>query len=68
MLLWQVFPLLYLIYVLVRGAIVGWYPYPFLDPAKVNGYGNVALYALGIMATFLLVSWLLLTLANRQKP
>ena len=26
------FPLAYVAYVLVRGAMVGWYPYPFLDP------------------------------------
>ena len=39
-LLWLVFPLLYLVYSLVRGAIVGWYPYPFLNAAE-HGYLRV---------------------------
>lgn len=39
-LVWLVFPLVYGIYSLVRGPIVDWYPYPFLDP---RGQGYVAL-------------------------
>ena len=50
-LLWLTFPLLFLVYVLIRGSIVGWYPYPFLNPAKVSGYGGVAVYCLGILVT-----------------
>ncbi|MEP7281740.1 MAG: Pr6Pr family membrane protein [Rubrivivax sp.] len=61
-----VFPALYLVYVLVRGAATGWYPYPFLDPAHVGGYGVVAAYAVGIFATFLLASWALLAVGNRS--
>jgi hypothetical protein len=49
-------PLLYVVYVLVRGAIVGWYPYPFLDP-RLGGYGSVAVHVIGIMALFLLTQW-----------
>ena len=64
-LLWQIFPLLYLAYVLIRGSVVSWYPYPFLDPAKMGGYGRVALYSLGIFVTFLVFSWLLVMPANR---
>lgn len=40
-LVWLAFPLLYLVYSLVRGPIVDWYPYPFLDP-RTAGYGTVA--------------------------
>ncbi|MEC5179728.1 Pr6Pr family membrane protein [Arthrobacter sp. CG_A4] len=29
-LIWLAFPLLYLVYSLLRGPIVGWYPHPFL--------------------------------------
>ena len=60
-----VFPGLYLAYVIVRGAGTGWYPYPFLNPENVGGYGAVAAYSLGISATFLLVSWALLAVGNR---
>lgn len=65
LLLALVFPAAYLAYVLVRGASLGWYPYPFLNPANVGGYGIVAIYSLGITATFLIASWALLMIGNR---
>ena len=65
-LLWTlVFPMAYLVYTLVRGSRTGWYPYPFLNPANVGGYGGVALYAAGIALTFGLTGWGLLALGNR---
>jgi hypothetical protein len=64
---WLIYPLVYIVYTLIRGAIVGFYPYPFLNPAKVGGYGGVFLYCLAIFALFLLVSWLLILLANRLR-
>ena len=67
LLLIQIFPVAYLVYVLVRGSGVGWYPYPFLDPANVGGYGGVAAYAVGIALTFFVGGWVLLTLGNRLK-
>ena len=36
-LIWLVFPLVYGIYSLIRGPIVDWYPYPFLDPSAAKG-------------------------------
>jgi hypothetical protein len=60
------FPAIYLIYVLMRGASVSWYPYPFLDPANVGGYSGVALYSAGIFVTFLVVGGLLLVVGNRR--
>ena len=48
-LVWLSFPLLYLVYSLIRGLLVDWYPYPFLDP-QVNGYGAVASMAMAIAA------------------
>ena len=41
-LLWLLFPLAYLGYSLVRGPIVHWYPYPFMDP-ELHGYPAVVL-------------------------
>ncbi|GER09179.1 Pr6Pr family membrane protein [Variovorax boronicumulans] len=65
-LLWTlVFPMAYLAYTLVRGSRTGWYPYPFLNPANVGGYGGVAVYAAGIALTFGLAGWALLALGNR---
>lgn len=43
-----VFPILWLLYTLVRGPIAGWYPYPFLNPAQPGGYATVVLYIVAI--------------------
>ena len=40
-LVWMLFPALYVPYSLVRGAIVNWYPYPFLN-ARVQSYESIA--------------------------
>jgi hypothetical protein len=66
-LVWLIFPLAYLAYSLVRGPIVGWYPYPFLDPDKVGGYPGVALYAVGIALGFFLFVWLIVALGQRVR-
>lgn len=50
-----VYPLAWLALTLVRGALIGWYPYPFLDVAAL-GYPTVALNSLGITALFLLLA------------
>jgi hypothetical protein len=57
-LLWLLYPLAYVAYSLVRGPLVDWYPYPFLDPAT-GGYGAVAATAVGIAAVVVLLTWLL---------
>ena len=43
---WLVYPLAYLGFVLIRGALTGRYPYPFIDVSKigyVSALGNAAL-------------------------
>jgi hypothetical protein len=64
---WLIFPLLYLAYSIVRGALGGFYAYPFFDPAKSGGYGGVALYCAAILFLFLLLSWLAVASANRLR-
>ena len=61
------FPACYLSYVLLRGRAVGWYPYPFLNPDLVGGYGGVAMYAAGIALTFLAAGWALVALGNARR-
>ncbi len=56
-LVWLVFPLGWTAFTLVRGAIDGRYPYPFLDPAN-GGYGAVALYCVAIFGLFVAIAWL----------
>jgi len=45
---WVIYPLIWLAYTLVRGAIAGWYPYPFLNPAN-GGYAAVAITSVAIL-------------------
>lgn len=61
---WTVYPLLYLMYSLLRGPIVDWYPYPFVDPRKDGGYPRVALFCIVILLGFLGVTWVLVRLSN----
>ena len=55
---WLGFPAAYTVYSLIRGAVLGWYPYPFFNPASVGGYGGVALYCAGMLAGFLVLALL----------
>jgi len=61
---WLIFPLVYAIYSLVRGAIVSWYPYPFLNPALAGGYVGVGLYCVGICVAVLLIGGLVIWVGN----
>lgn len=67
---WLVFPVAFLVYSLVRGPVVQWYPYPFLDP-RVDGYLHVAAetfviaFAIGVIC--LGIVWLG-DLARRAAP
>jgi hypothetical protein len=56
-LVWLGFPFVWTAFTLIRGAVDGRYPYPFLNPAN-GGYGVVALYCLGIFVLFLAMVWL----------
>ncbi len=62
-LLWLSFPLVWIVYTLIRGAMVGQYPYPFLDPAN-GGYASVAGYCLAILILMAIVCGLAVALGN----
>lgn len=61
-----VFPIAWLIYTLGRGEAavdpVGgtdyWYPYPFLNPHEMGGFGGVAIYCVGILAAIVVIAFL----------
>ena len=61
--LWLSFPLVWIVYTIIRGAIVHRYPYPFLDPVN-GGYGSVAVCCLAILVAMLAVSAITVGLAN----
>lgn len=52
--LWVIFPILYVVYTLVRGSVVSWYPYPFLNPSA-SSYTQVIAISL-IISVFVLIS------------
>jgi hypothetical protein len=51
-----VLPVGWLGYTLVRGELVDWYPYPFID-VNEHGYGVVLLNAVAIAASMVLAAW-----------
>lgn len=63
---WLAFPLAYLGYTLLRGPIVDWYPYPFVDP-RTNGYGSVLLTSLVIAVFVGLLAWLIAWVGDRLR-
>lgn len=64
---WTLVPLVYLLYTLTRGAILDWYPYPFLDVA-VHGYPRVLITCLIISAAFIGASFAIRWIGNRLRP
>ncbi len=60
---WTIIPLVYLIYALIRGAIVGpehtlQYCYFFID-VNIYGYGGVFLWSIGLTVAFVAVGYLM---------
>lgn len=66
-LVWMIFPLAYCVYSLIRGPIVDWYPYPFLNPDSVGGYPGVIAYSLGIAVLFVGIVWFVVTIGNTAR-
>ncbi|RDD82422.1 hypothetical protein DVJ77_07710 [Dyella tabacisoli] len=62
---WQLYPAAYFVYVLARGAVNDWYPYPFLDVSKL-GYAQVCIDACAVLLAFIAVACALLALGRRQ--
>ncbi len=50
-LFWLCYPLVYLSYILIRGAFAGWYPYPFIDVGAA-GYQRVFLNSVLLLVAF----------------
>ena len=62
-LFWLPYPLLYFCYSLIRGAAVGWYPYPFIDASKL-GYSRVLANAAMLVCAFLAVARLVVAVGR----
>ena len=55
-LIWLLYPIAYVGYSLIRGAIVGWYPYPFLDPSN-KGYMGIVVTSVALLILAALLTW-----------
>lgn len=60
-----VWPLLWIIYTLIHGAITDWYPYPFID-VTTKGYGDVFV-SIGAITLFALVLCLVYVGCDRLR-
>lgn len=54
------YPLVWGLVTLVRGSLVGWYPYFFMDPDQVSGWAEFLAYAVGALALFAVVATVLM--------
>lgn len=65
-LIWTMYPILYLIYTLIRGHFIEWYPYPFLNPT-LGGYNQVLISSIMITCLILLCSSIVVGSLSMQK-
>ncbi|WP_371030160.1 Pr6Pr family membrane protein [Pseudoclavibacter sp. JSM 162008] len=63
-LIWLIFPAGYAAFSLVRGNLIGWYPYPFLNPTE-QGYAPVLLTIIGLVVLGVALTWLVTLLSRR---
>lgn len=59
-----IYPVGWLAYTLVRGAVADWYPYPFLDVA-LQGYPRALLACAGVAVLLLALTWAAIRLDRR---
>ena len=65
--LWLVYPIGWAVLTVIRGALDGWYPYPFLDPARSGGYGPVAITIVAITIGFIAVGAVIMAIGNARS-
>ena len=53
---WMIWPAVYSIFSVTRGAIDGFYPYPFFNPNVSGGYVGVALWCLVLIVVFFVLA------------
>jgi hypothetical protein len=58
-----IYPLVWTLLTVIRGAVDGWYPYPFLDPAH-GGYAQVAVTIVAVVIGFIVIAGAIIALGN----
>ena len=51
---WCIYPVIYIVYALARGELIGSYPYHFIDVASL-GYSKVLLNSLGLLVVYVVI-------------
>ncbi len=64
---WLIYPLVYFIWILIFGALSGFYPYPFINVTEL-GYNKVILHSGILTVAFLILSLLFVTIDRLMKP
>lgn len=62
---WLIYPFFYLVYMLIRGAWEGFYPYPFLD-VNVLGYSKAFLNAGSMLFVFLITGGIFILIGRKK--
>lgn len=52
---WLAFPIVWLLYTIIRGAVTDWYPYPFLDP-DLESVGSIVITCVAITVVFVVMA------------
>lgn len=60
---WLLYPAGYFLYVLARGALNDWYPYPFVDVSTL-GHARVLSNAMMVLLAFVVLGLMLIALAR----
>jgi len=63
---WGLYPIVYMVYVLIRGAILGSYPYRFIDPLAI-GYERTMINAVGLLIVFIVMGLIVVSLGRLQR-
>lgn len=63
---WLIYPFIYLMFILFRGSVSGFYPYPFVDVVKY-GYETVFVNCFYVMLVFLGLSILSIWIGSRAR-
>jgi hypothetical protein len=66
--LWALlYPVVWLVFTLVRGPLTNWWPYPFLNPNGPNGVVGIIVYVVGIALVIWLIAFVALLLARFRR-
>ena len=63
---WLLYPFFYAVFVLLRGASSGFFPYPFID-ANTLGFKKVLLNSVGLFVGFFILSQLFIVIAKAMS-